>query len=213
MPLAARPCWPTASRLPIAPALFAQFDSQTTQIVLGIRAHEFCAHRHNSCADRAARSRRAGGDQRLRHLRPRWRWTMCAWSRSFRACTTCRSASPALCMSPRAACTASIAAGTCCSRRRAERGAHRPAGPRHAYAGASETSALRPLHDDLGRRRRLCAARPLGLRQDHAAQHHLRACRSRRTARCRSTGATSRRCRRSSATSPRCSSSRSSTTP
>ena len=73
--------------------------------------------------------------------------------------------------------------------------------------------ALKRLDLELVRRRRLCAARAVRLRQDHAAQHHLRpgapdrrtrpVRRRRRDRRARPTGATSRRC----------SSSRSSTTP
>ncbi len=47
----------------------------------------------------------------------------------------------------------------------------------HAYRARTRREdsdyALLPLRDELPRRRRLCAARALGLRQDHDAQHHL----------------------------------------
>ena len=47
---------------------------------------------------------------------------------------------------------------------------------RHSYRGQPDRPgdyALKRIDLDLGRRRRLCAARPVRLRQDHAAEHHL----------------------------------------
>ena len=87
---------------------------------------------------------------------------------------------------------------------------------RHSYIAEPRgrrglgAEAARPR---LGRRRRLCAARPVGLRQDHAAQPHLRPAHADRGPH------PVRRPRRDRlptperATSRRCSSSRSSTTP
>ena len=86
---------------------------------------------------------------------------------------------------------------------------------RHAYTAhptRPEDYALKEIDIAWTGRRRLRPARPLGLRQDHAAQHHLRPRRSRPRAACSSTAATSPASPRPSATSPRCSSSRSSTT-
>ena len=59
----------------------------------------------------------------------------------------------------------------------------------HSYDGG-RTWALRPMTLDVARRRRLRAARPLGLRQDHAAQHHLGPARAHREGGVCSTAAT-----------------------
>ena len=83
----------------------------------------------------------------------------------------------------------------------------------HRYAESPRTRwALRPMTMTLERRRRLRAARPVRLRQDDAAEHHLRLDHAdarqgvvRRPRR-------DRACRRRRATSHRCSSSLSSTT-
>ena len=55
---------------------------------------------------------------------------------------------------------------------------------RAAPARADEDYALKPLEPRLGRRRRLCAARALRLREDDAAQHHLRPGYARREGAC-----------------------------
>ena len=83
---------------------------------------------------------------------------------------------------------------------------------RHSYMPEpkrDEDFALKHVASRLGRRRRLCAARPLGLRQDHAAQSHLGPASRPREGRILFDGRdVTRRCRRKHATSPRCSSSR-----
>ena len=79
--------------------------------------------------------------------------------------------------------------------------------PEVAFGLFAEGSASR-----MERRRRLCAARSVRLRQDHAAEHHFRACCSHPRGRSCSTARTSPTCRRRTATSRRCSSFQSSTT-
>ena len=65
-----------------------------------------------------ARTRRARGDQRLRNVRPPGARRRAPGRADSAACTICRSTSPARYMSGPRACTASIAADACCSRRR-----------------------------------------------------------------------------------------------
>ena len=79
---------------------------------------------------------------------------------------------------------------------------------------ARRARATTPADHDLGGRRRLRPAGSLRLRQDHPAQHHLRACCARPQGQVLFDGqdVTAAAARRR-ATSPRCSSSRSSTTP
>ena len=79
-------------RLPIAAQARGPIASEI--IVLGIRAHEFSLAGDDRAA-RAARPGRARGDQRLRNVHPSRARRRVAWSRRFRACTICRSTSPA----------------------------------------------------------------------------------------------------------------------